>query len=100
MTLLLMVALQAVSSGPPDRIDLTIHEPCERQRAAIDEVVVCARGGEQSPYRLKQQPSERKSEPKAELQLADGVATAAETESAGVGGFPSNRVMLRLKIKF
>jgi hypothetical protein len=100
MTLLLMAALQAVSSGPTDKVDLTIHQPCQQQSVASDEVVVCAGSGGQSPYRLEQQPGQRKNDPKAQLQVAEGVAAAVETESADVGGFPSNRAMVRLKIKF
>jgi len=92
---------QAVTSAPPKKIDLTIPQPCRAQKPSDDEIVVCARrDGELSPYRIGQPPSRRSDVPKAELQLADGVAASAETESADVGGFPSNRVMVRLKIKF
>jgi len=38
--------------------------------------------------------------PNAELHIGEGVAIAGETEQADVGGFTSNRAMLRLKIKF
>ena len=37
---------------------------------------------------------------KAELQVADGVKAAAETEGADMGEFGSSRLMVRLKIKF
>jgi hypothetical protein len=101
MSLLFAVFAQAVTSVPPEKIDLTIPQPCEAQKSNDDEIVVCGRKGEGfSPYRINQ-PTPRQSEPpKAELQLADGVRAAAETENADVGGFPSNRVMVRLKIKF
>lgn len=101
MSLLLIALAQAVTSTPPEKIDLTAPQPCETQKSKDDEIVVCARRNDgSSPYRINQ-PMPRKSEPaKAELQLADGVDAAAETENADVGGFPSNRVMVRLKIKF
>ena len=34
------------------------------------------------------------------MQLDQGLSASAETESYDVGGFPSNRLMVRLKIKF
>ena len=90
--------LQAVSASPPERIDLTVRQPC-RQGSDSEEVVVCAQRGE-SPYRLKQQPPAAAKEIKAEVQIAEGVSAGVETESADVGGFASNRAMLRFKLKF
>jgi hypothetical protein len=37
---------------------------------------------------------------KNEVSIANGVAVSAETENADVGGLASNRIMLRLKVKF
>lgn len=93
------ILAQVVSATPPERIDLTIPQPCRAESAG--EVVVCANRNGESPYRLKQ-PAVRAREglPKAEKQIADGVGIAAETEAADVGGFQSNRAMIRLKIKF
>lgn len=101
MLLPVFVLAQAITSPPPEKIDLTLPQPCETQESKEDEIVVCARRSDGfSPYRINQ-PMTRQSEPaKAELQLADGVNAAAETENASVGGFPSNRLMVRLKIKF
>jgi hypothetical protein len=101
MSLLVVALAQAVTSAPPEKIDLTLPRPCETQKSNNDEIVVCARRGDGfSPYRINQPLPSQSETPKAELQLADGVKAAAETESADVGGFPSNRVMVRLKIKF
>jgi len=98
--LLTLVVAQAVSASPPERVDLTIRQPCQAQTSAPDEVVVCARTGE-NPYRLKQLPAPPPRElPKAEVQVAEGVQAGVETEQADVGGHPSNRAMLRLKVKF
>ena len=100
MSLILAALAQAVTSRPPERIDLTIPQPCVRQESTSGEIVVCARPDGVSPYRLKQPPSPTKDVPKAEVAIANGVAVGAETESANVGGFTSNRVMARIKIKF
>jgi hypothetical protein len=101
MPLLLAALAQAISGVPPERIDLLISQPCATRTAARDEVVVCAnRAGGPSPYRISQPPLSQAQMPKAEVQLADGVSVAAETEQADILGFPSNRAVLRLKLKF
>lgn len=101
LSLVFAALAQAVSSTPPERIDLTIPQPCETQRSTDQEIVVCARpNGAISPYRIKQLPPQHSEVPKAEFQIANGVGVGAETESADVGGFTSNRLMARLKIKF
>ena len=101
MTLFLFALTQVVSAAPPERVDLTIPQPCAPQKAESDEIVVCANPNGMSPYRINQ-PTPRPDArvPKAEVQIADGVSVGAETESADVGGFTSNRAMLRLKLKF
>jgi len=98
MLLPLMLA-QVASASPPDRIDITIRQPCRPDQTG--EVVVCANRNGESPYRLKQ-PAQQAKEglPRAEKQIAEGVSVSGETEQADVGGFPSNRAMIRLKIKF
>ena len=101
MLLLIAALAQAVTSATPEKIDLTIPQPCRAQKSSDDEILVCARrDGELSPYRISRQPSRQSDVPKAELQIAGGVAASAEAESADVGGFTSNRAMVRLKIKF
>ena len=91
---------QAISASPPERIDLTIPQPCRPEAASSDEVVVCANRNGESPYRLQEPPPRPKEVPKAELSVAEGVSVAGETEQADVGGMRSNRVMLRFKVKF
>jgi hypothetical protein len=100
MPLFLLVVAQAISAGPPRTIDLTVRQPCAPQRIEPDEVVVCAKRGESNPYRIDQWPRAELQLPKAVVGLAEGVSAAAETDRADVGGFPANRVMLRLKLKF
>ena len=101
MSLFLAIMFQAVSASPPERVDLTIAQPCQPGKGADGEVVVCANRNGDGPYRLRDaQPVEQKALPDAQMQIADGVSAGAETESVDVGGFPSNRAMLKLKIKF
>ncbi|MEO8547691.1 MAG: hypothetical protein ABI422_04920 [Sphingomicrobium sp.] len=101
MALLFLAMVQATSSVPSENIDLPIRQQCKAQRSTSDEVVVCARRGDgSSPYRIKQMPPAQSDIPKAELQLGDKLSASADMESYGVGGFPSNRMMVRLKIKF
>lgn len=100
LSLVFAALVQSVTSVPPETIDLTIRPRCEARKAEKDEIVVCARPSDENPYRINQ-PQPRQSDiPKAELQLADGINASAETENVDVGGFPSNRLMVRLKIKF
>ena len=102
MSLLLAAVLQAAGASPPERVDLTIPQSCAAQRPETDEVVVCAHRNGESPYRLTDVPAPAEGEalPKAEVQVAEGVSVGAEMEKADVGGFDSNRAMVRLKVKF
>ncbi len=101
MVFLVLALAQAVSASPPERIDLTLPQPCRSKQADTGEIVVCANRNGESPYRLQQpEPSAGKTVPKAEVKVAEGVNAGVETEAADVGGFVSNRAMVRLKIKF
>ena len=101
MALLFLAMLQATGSAPSEKVDLIVAQRCKAPTATSDEIVVCARRGDGlSPYRIKQAPPARSEIPKAEVQLGDGLSASAETQSYDVGGFPSNRLMMRLKIKF
>ena len=102
MSLLFAAMVQAMSASPPERVDLTIPQPCVEQRAENGEVIVCANRNGVSPYRLQEpkEAPEGSALPKAEVKIADGVTAGAETQQAHVGGFPSNRIMVGLKIKF
>ncbi len=98
---IMIVLAQAVTSVPPGKIDLTVPQPCETQKSTESEVIVCGRRTDgSSPYRLNQPPTQPSDIQKAETQLADGVRVSAETENVDIGGTPSNRLMVRLKIKF
>jgi hypothetical protein len=101
LALLLLIIVQAASAAPLESTASAAAPRCEADRPVHEEIVVCAQRQEgSSPYRINQPPARKRGVPKAEVQLADGVAASAETEQADVGGFPSDRVMVRLKIKF
>lgn len=99
----LVVALQASAvSGPPLDVPrkLRATNACKPDAADPDAIVVCARRDE--PYRLKPLPqrADDPAIPKAETTLLGKTRLAVEGEQAGVGGFVSNRAMVRLKIPF
>lgn len=97
--LLPFLLAQTAVQMPRETIDLTIAQPCQEARTDA-EVVVCAKRGD-SPYRLRDAPpAKRQALPDAKLTIADGVSVAAETEGAEIGGFASNRMMVRFKLKF
>jgi hypothetical protein len=101
VSLLLAAMAQAVASVPPEKIDLTIHQSCEPQQPNDGEIIVCARrNGDLGPYRIQQSTTHQSSIPRAQVQLSDAVSASADAEKADVGGFPSNRLMVGLKIKF
>ena len=101
MSLLLLLAFQAVGSVPAEQIVPATAPRCEARASSTDEIVVCApRPDVPSPYRINQPAAAESGPSKAEVQIARGVIAAAETEQADVGGFPSNRLVVRLKFKF
>ena len=101
MPLLFLALAQAASSAPLERTAVTVPPPCEAERSVDGEIVVCAPRQEGlSPYRINPLPARQSGLPKAEVRLAKGVIASAETEQAMVGGFPSNRAVIRLKFKF
>jgi hypothetical protein len=91
-----------MSASPPERVDLTISQPCADRRGDDGVVIVCANRNGVSPYRLQEpeEVAEGAALPDAEVKIADGVTADAATEQTNVGGFPSNRIMLGLKVKF
>jgi hypothetical protein len=98
--LLPFLLTQVLSASSPERIDLLVPQSCTADQRSRGEVVVCANRNGESPYRLKQPVQQSRALPKADLQIGEGASVAAETEEADVGGFKSNRAMVRLKIKF
>lgn len=99
MLALFVIGLQAVS-GPqlPDVRRLRVIPDCPKPDGSGD-VVVCGR--REQPFRLKQVPERYEDTllPKAEIGIGDA-KLAAEGEQGSVGGIPSPRAMIRLKVPF
>ena len=99
MPFLFLAMAQAISSAPADSLQLP--KQCEAKQSASEVIVVCARHRDgSSPYRIKPMQPPGSEIKRADMRLGEGVTASAETERYGVGGFLSNRVMVRLKIKF
>ncbi len=92
--------LQATVAGP--LLDKPpAPDPCARPAAG--DVVVCGRRADPQRYRLRplgdRYSADAAALPKAETGILGGrAALAAEAEAGSVGGVPSNRVMIRLRI--
>lgn len=100
--MILALLLQAAVSGPVlPQPRPVLPRDCPKARPGDTAIVVCGRG--QAEFRLRAVPERYATDPqalpKAAMKIGDNTV-AAETEQAEVGGFPSNRVMLRLKRPF
>ena len=92
--------VQAAHGAPPDRIDFTIAQPCA-PTGDTDEILVCGNRNSESAYRLKRPMQEERSAlPRAQVQISESVSAGVEAEQVEVGGYPSQRAMVRFKFKF
>ena len=100
MLVALLLGLQS-AAGPPasDAERLRTTHDCESGGGEPGDIVVCGRPDDDQ-YRLKPLPERYREDsviPRAEFDAAGG-KIAAEAERKDVGGFPSNRIMLRWKV--
>jgi hypothetical protein len=65
--------------------------------APTDEIVVCARDEEQ--FRLRPLP-ELPDSPPASIGIGENARISGRVEGVTIGGVPSNRIMIDLKLKF
>ena len=92
---------QAAAAVPSSLVGPPVPRRCEEIGSRSDEVVVCAaRPRARSPYRIELPAADQTGLGKAEVSVGNGAKIAAETETADVGGFPSKRAMIRLKVAF
>lgn len=100
----LMLVQTETVAGPPAPV-ATVQLVPERRCGpdASGDIVVCGRT-DNSLYRLQKLPDRYRSDedglPRARRVLGDGSTLSAETEAGSVGGFVSNRLMLRWKKGF
>lgn len=100
---LVLAATSAAAASEAERvvIDLTAPPPCEGNEYRIQtEIVVCAKRDDGSQRLAKGEPAGTQALPRAAVQLAEGAELSAETESADMGMARSQRLMMRLKLKF
>ncbi len=98
MTLLLQAAVAGPMLPKPRSV---LPRECPKPQEGDTTVVVCGRGQEE--FRLRNVPERYSSDPqalpRAQTTIGDNTV-GADTEQGNVGGFPSNRIMLRLKRPF
>jgi hypothetical protein len=104
MVLSLMMLLQSAATADAveaesGRLQVPVDR-CDPRRAATDEVVVCGRRDSQSLYRVGPQAEQQPAIPNAEFKLLEGVGLKLHADQGDVGGVPTNRAMVSLKIKF
>ena len=103
MRMLLMALQAATPAAPLPPIDFDLAEVARRPRKCSDaspnEIVVCGRRRED---RLKPIPgaAELDRPENMDLDLPGGWKGKARMEGGSVGGFPSNRVMIKIRRPF
>jgi len=102
---MLVLALQAATPATPlPPIDFDLAEVARRPRRCSDaspnEIVVCGRRKDADRLRAIPGAAELDRREDAEIDLPGGMKGGAAVESASVGGFPSNRFMIRIRSPF
>jgi len=98
--LLLLMAIAQPTTAIIERQPLQLAQtPCKPGTdRGTGEIVVCAKPSQ--PYRIGPVEQSGPALPPAAIELSSNVAANIHVEQQGVGGFPSNRVMLSFKIRF
>ncbi len=100
--MLLPIAIALHAAAPP----AAAGEPqlqsgaCTKTSTTDGEIVVCARREGPSRYRIGPQAPPPPPLPDAEFQLVDGVRAKVSAEQGEVGGIPTNRALVSIKIRF
>lgn len=98
--MLLLTFLSLQTAEPPDLNSKILPDRCRAASIREDEIVVCGRRDGQSPYRIKPLPPTPPSLPDAEFKISEKATAKLSAEQGEIGGIPTNRAMISLKIKF
>ena len=91
----LLLLLQA-TAAPATYDTRAVTQACDRAASGDDAIVVCGRRDKER-YRIPPLPSDDPRFGPAETSI-DGARVGLETERGFVGTFPTNRVMLKVRI--
>ena len=108
IVLIVLAAQTGAVAGPPAPLParlparVRITRPCPAPEEDGGDVVVCGRSANAERYRFRPLPTEaeRTTLPRARTRVFGNATMSGETEAASVGGFVSNRAMVRLKVPF
>jgi hypothetical protein len=99
MLLPIFLSLQAIEP-PADLASKILPDRCRAASIREDEVVVCGRRDGQSPYRIGPLSPTPPALPDAEFNISESAKVKLSAEQGEIGGIPTNRAMISLKIKF
>ena len=97
LPLLLLSQSTARPQQPRILIDL-LPKPCTHPSEQAGEIVVCGRREE--PYRIGPISPTPPALPEAKIGIGEDATLSAEARQGEIGGIPTNRAMLTLKVKF
>ena len=99
MWLPLLLLSQSTANPQPPRIVIDLlPKPCAKPSEQSNDIVVCGRREE--PYRIGPMAPVPPALPDAKIGISEDATLAAEAQQGEIGGIPTNRAMITLKIKF
>ena len=99
MLSLAYLTLQVIEPAS-DLVGKILPDRCRAASIREDEIIVCGRRDGRSPYRIGPQAPSPPLLPNAALKIGEGVEARMSAEQGEVGGIPTNRAMVSIKIKF
>ena len=99
MWLPLLLLSQTTADPPPPRVVIDLlPKACTKPSEQGEDIVVCGRREE--PYRIGPIAPAPPAIPDAKIGIGEKATLAAEAQQGEIGGIPTNRAMITLKIKF
>lgn len=99
MLFLVLLSTQALNPLPVPPTGQIVTDPCA-PGPDKDAIVICGTRDKDSRYRIGPLPPTPPTLPDATYRLGKNTNLSAEAEQGEVGGIPTNRAMVKLKIKF